>query len=171
MRSWRRIVLGGEHGGLEVFAQFALGLGDAALGVLIGLAPVAALDDPADGVLRLLLEFGQRLVGAALQFLDLGGFALLPLAGDFLLAAVEFDDLLAQADFERLRLFDAVVQLAEEARDVAFAVAHGETGAAHDVLGHAEAGGDFEAGRFSGQAQLQVVGRLEGLLVESPWSR
>src|ERR1035437_5243052 len=57
-----------------------------------------ALRDLADGILRLLLEFGQRLIGAALQFLDLGGLALLPLAGDFLLAPVEFDNLLAQAD-------------------------------------------------------------------------
>src|SRR5450759_4027934 len=64
------IVLGCEHRGLEILAQFALGFGDAALRVLIGLAPVAALHDLADGILRLLLEFGQRLIGAALQFLD-----------------------------------------------------------------------------------------------------
>src|ERR1035441_719926 len=121
------IVLGGEHRGLKILAEFALGFGDAALRVLIGLAPVAALRDLADRVLRLLLEFGQRLIGAALQFLDLGGLALLPLAGDFLLAAVQFDDLLAQADFQRLRLFDAVVQFAEEAGNIAFA----EIGRAH----------------------------------------
>ena len=46
-----------------------LAFGDAALGVLIGLAAVAAFGDLADGILRLLLEFGQGFVGAALQFL------------------------------------------------------------------------------------------------------
>ena len=61
MRPWRESSCGGEHGGLEIFAQFALGLGDAALRVLLGLASVGALRDPADGILRLLFEFGQRL--------------------------------------------------------------------------------------------------------------
>src|ERR1035438_9821726 len=41
-----------------------------------------------------------------------------------------------------------MVQLAEEARDIPLAVAHREARAPHDVLGHAEPGGDFQAGRF-----------------------
>ena len=60
-----------------------------------------------------------------------------------------------------------MVQFAEEARDVALAIAHRLAGAPHDVLGHAQARGDIEAGRFAGQPQLQLVGRLEGLLVEA----
>ncbi len=131
-----------------------LALDDAALRVLVGLAAVAALHDPADGLLRLLFELGQRLVRAALQFLDLGRLALLPLARDFLLPAIQFDDLLAQADFERLCLFDAVVQFAQEARHVALAVAHRKARPPHDVLGHAQPRGDLQAGRFARQPQL-----------------
>ena len=129
-------------------SRFALD--DAALCVLIGLAPVAALHDPADGLLRLPFELGQRLVRAPLQFLDLGRLALLPLASDLLLPPVQFDNLLAQADFERLRLFDPVVQFAQEARHIPLAVAHRQASAAHDVLGHAQTRGDFQAGRLAG---------------------
>ncbi len=100
-----RIVLGGEHGGLKILAQLALGFGDAALRVLIGLAAVAALRDFADGLLRLLFEARQGGIGAALQFLQLGGLALLPFARDFLFAPVQFRQLFAQALLQRLRSF------------------------------------------------------------------
>ncbi len=59
------------------------------------------------------------------------------------------------------------MQFAEEARDVALAIAHGVAGAPHDVFGHAEPRGDLEARRFAGQAQAQMIGGLEGLLVEA----
>ena len=75
--------------------------------------------------------------------------------------------LLAQVSLQRLGLFDAAVQFAQEARDVALAVAHGLARAPHDVFRHAEPRGDFQAGRFARQPQSQLVGGLEGLLVEA----
>src|SRR5205807_291330 len=129
-----RIVLGGENRGLKILAQLALGLGHAALRFLLGFAPVRTLSHFRDGFLGLLLEAGQRLIGAALQFFQLRRFALLPVARDFLFTPLQLRHLFAQALLQRLSFFNAVVQFAEKSRDVALAVAHGKTRAPHDVL-------------------------------------
>jgi hypothetical protein len=117
-----RLVLRGEHGGLELLAQFALGLGHAALGLLRELALLRALHDLADGLLRLLIEFGQHLLGAALQLLQLGGLALFPFARQFFFARGQ-SACCREVRLQRLHVFQALVQLAEEAPEVALAVA------------------------------------------------
>ena len=163
-----RIVLGGEHGGLEILAQFALDLGYAPLRFLLGFAPVAALRDLADGLLRLLLEARQRLVAAALQFLAAWRSRAFPIR-----APVPSRVAPARPASSRRLCSSASVSSMrrcssrQEARDVALAVAHGLAGAAHDVFRHAQPGGDLEARRFAGQPQLQAKSRLERLLVEA----
>ena len=167
MRPCRESSCGGEHGGLEILAQFALGFGDAALGVLVGLAAVAALRDLADGLLRLLLEWASASSVRRSSSLSLAVSRFSHSRASSFSRRSSSAIFSRSCCFERLRLFDAAVQFAEEARDVALAVAHRAPRAAHDVLGHAEPRGDLEARRFARQAELQLVGRLEGLLVEA----
>ena len=115
----------------------------------------------------MLFETGQRLLGAALQFLQLDRLAPVPLAGDFFFAALLRRQLLAQALFQGLRFLDTPVQLAEESRHIPLAVAQRHPRAAHDVFRHAEPGRDFQARRLPWQPQLQKKRRLESIFVES----
>jgi hypothetical protein len=153
MRSWRESSCVAKHGSGEIFAQLPFRLGDAALRVLLGFLLVGALTELGERLLRLLLEFRQRLVGAALQFLELGGLALLPFARQFLIVPLGSFQLLAEFLLQRLRLFDAAMQFGQKACDIALAIAHRPAGAQHDVFRHAQSGGDFEAGRFARQSE------------------
>src|ERR1039458_4921198 len=141
------IVTSGQYGGLEIPSKLAFGLGDAALGLLFGFAPVQALGDLADGLRSLLFEARQRQVGAAFQLLELGALAFLPFPRQLFFALFELRALLAQALLRDPCLFDAAVQLGQEARHVAFAVAHGQAGAAHDVFGGTQPRGALHARR------------------------
>ena len=63
-------------------------------------------------------ELRQNLLGAALQLLQLGGFALLPLARDLLFARRQLLPVGAAARPQLLRLFQAPVQFAQESSHV-----------------------------------------------------
>ena len=59
------------------------------------------------------------------------------------------------------------MQFSQEPGHVALAAAHGLPGAAHDVLGHAEPLGDFQAGGLARQAQTQAKRRIQRLFIEA----
>ena len=172
MRPWRESSSVARTVVCEILAQLALGFGHAALRFLLGLALVGALRDLADGLLRLLLETRQRLRRCGAPAPSAWRVSRFSHS-----RASSFSRRSSSASawrrfcFERLGLFDAAMQLGQEARDVALAVAHGAARAQHDVFRHAQPRGDFEARGFARQAQLQMKRRLERLLRRSPWSR
>ena len=131
-----RILLRGKDGRLEIFAQLALGLRNPALRFLVCLPLLGALRDFVECFLRLFFKARQRLFGAAFQLFELGRFLLFPFARELFFALLQRCQLLAHALLQRLRLFNAPVQLSQETRYIPLAVAHGLACAAHDVFGY-----------------------------------
>ncbi len=164
MRPWRESSSVASTVVSKSSRSLALGLGYAPLRFLLGFAFVRRLRDIAEMVsCACSSNFASAWSVRRSSSLSLADSRFSHSRADLFLALFELRQFLAQFCFERLRLFDAAMQFAQEARDVALAVAHRPARAQHDVFRHPEARGDFEARRLAGQSELQMVRRLERL--------
>ena len=130
------IVLRRQHGGLELFAQLALGLGTCA--ALWSAFLRSALRDFADAspapAPRIWPASGR--CGAPVP--SAWPIRASPIHARALFRAPPSATFLAELLFKRVGLFDTAVQLAQESRHVALRSASSAARAIHDVLGNAE---------------------------------
>ena len=141
--------------------------GHAAVGVAGDLLGEGLVVDGFDGLAELVgevfdegVELGFELFGAGLLFDAAFDFEAGLFAGEFALALLQGFALGGGGG-------ELVVELVEEGSDVGGLGGHLGAGCGDDLGCEAEAAGDVEAGGGSGDAEAQLVGGGEGLLVEA----
>ncbi len=157
----------GDDGGVELLGELAAERGHAAVGVAGDLLREGFVVDGFDGLAELVgevfdegVELGFELFGAGFLFDAAFDFEAGLFAGELALALLQGFALDGGGG-------ELVVELVEEGSDVGGLGGHLGAGGGDDLGLQAEAAGDVEAGGGSGDAEAQLVGWGEGLLVEA----